>query len=78
MYSICLSIVIGSDFAHYINIFIEFCFEQAHSSSQNTVSSGQYFDGIEDEIRTLVLEKKASNKEVFEWINVSALSERCK
>ena len=57
-------------FLYIINV--EFCLEQAHFSSQITVSSSKYFDGIQDELRTVILENKVSNDEVFEWINVSA------
>jgi len=46
------------------------------SASQITALSSQYFDGIQDELRTLILEKKAPNEEVFEWINVSVLHQK--
>lgn len=47
--------------------------DKANSSLQMPGSTSQYFAGIQDELSTLMLEKKAGNEQVFEWINVSVL-----
>ena len=51
---------------------IEFALGQASWSSETTCATSQH-SAIEEELRTLVLKRKASNYEVFAWIKVSGL-----
>lgn len=41
------------------------------NSSQNVGSAIQHSARIQEELRTLILKRKARNEEVFEWIDVS-------
>ncbi|KAL9970594.1 hypothetical protein ACROYT_G022998 [Oculina patagonica] len=47
---------------------IEFALGQANSS-ENTGSTSQHSARIQEELRTLILKRKARNEEVFEWID---------
>lgn len=49
---------------------IEFALGQV-SSSQNVGSATQHSAKIQEELRNLILKRKARNEEVFEWIDVS-------
>ena len=44
------------------------------NSSQNVGSATQHSARIQEELRTLILKRKARNEEVFEWIDVSGFN----
>ena len=52
---------------------IEFALGQG-KSSLNTGSSNQHSARIQEELRTLILKRKARNDEVFNWIDVSKIT----
>jgi len=51
---------------------MEFALGQGNSP-QSSGSTGQHSARIQEELRTLILKRKARNEEVFEWIDVSGL-----
>ena len=53
---------------------IEFALGQS-KSSLNTGSSNQHSARIQEELKTLILKRKARNDEVFNWIDVSEMTQ---
>ena len=54
---------------------LSFCLQNIEYAlgQDNSPQSGQHSARIQEELRTLILKRKARNEDVFEWIDVSRL-----